>query len=288
MKKNMLCFAVVSAFGLTPLGEAATVGNRVDVLGGAGMMALGLEYDRVDDRDLEFDRGTIEEILEPGESISNAQAESNRVFVKFAIGASSNIDIYVKAGAADADAEFDINSPPDPAEKIDIDSDSDFAWGVGAKACLWGCGGAGPRILADVQYLQYDLDSDIKVDGVDLATGFQQELLDEGATTAAVSVDAETDIEEWQIALIAAWSVNQWRPYLGVKYSDLKTDTDVKLSGQANGLSFTGDFDVKFEADDNVGVFAGTDFIVNPNLSWNVEARVTDETAFTLGVNWKF
>ena len=301
MKKNVVVVAVVSVFSLPSLVTAATVGNMVDVLGGSGMMALGIEYDRIDERDLKFDSGSFSlnvpslgimesgPLLFPGESISNAKVDpSNRVFAKFTVGVSSNVDVYVKAGAADAEGEFDINSPPDPVEKIKTDLDTDFAWGVGAKACLWGCAGTGPRILADLQYLQYKPDTTLTVDGVDLATAQQQEFIAAGATTAAVSVDAETEIKEWQLALLAAWTVNQWRPYVGVKYSDMETDTDVKLNGQANGVPFTGDFDVQFEADDNVGAFVGTDFIVNPTLSWAVEGRCVDETAFTIGLNWKF
>ena len=47
--------------------------------------------------------------------------------------------------------------------------------------------------------------------------------------------------------------------------------------------------DGKSEADKNFGIFLGTDIYVIPNkFSVNIEGRFIDETAFTIGANYKF
>lgn len=284
MRKKTLLTTVTCAIALPSLVSAATVGNRAETLGGAGKFALGFEYDRVFNRDLDFDGGKLSEteggvtesgpLLDENESIKDAEAESNRLFLKATAGLHPQLDVFAKLGIADVDAEFDIAEPGFFDVENEFEGDFDFGWGLGAKACLFGCGGSGMRIMADAQYLSYEVDGDFELAGVDL-----DDLGD---------ADSETEVTEWQVALYANWTIQQWSPYAGVKYSDIDVENDTDVSGTADGVAFTIDASADFEADDNVGIFVGTDFNINSNLSLNIEGRFIDETAGSIGLSWQF
>jgi len=66
-------------------------------------------------------------------------------------------------------------------------------------------------------------------------------------------------------------------------------DMDLDGSGQVFGTPYSLNIEGEAEADDNFGIFLGTDFYIIPNqLSLNIEARFVDETAGTIGVNYRF
>ena len=295
MRKTTLLTTVTCAIALPSLVSAATVGNRAETLGGAGKFALGVEYDGVFDRDLELDGGSIS-IGAAGFSESetfggsaDGEAESNRVFLKATAGLHPQLDVYAKLGMADVDADV---------EDIEFEGDFDFGWGLGAKACLFGCGGSGMRIMADAQYLRYEVDGDLELGGVDADTVIRELLLDEPEiTNATASMDSETEVTEWQVAFYANWTIQQWSPYVGVKYSDIDVENETDISGTVSGtdagvpftdVPFSADFDADLEADDNFGIFVGTDFNINSNLSLNIEGRFIDETAGSIGLSWQF
>lgn len=263
--KNMILVGIVLSFmSFATVGLAGTVGNIAETQGGLGKFSLGVEYDGVFDRDLDLD--SIMPPLGPGESIKDAEFESNRIFAKGTLGLHPNLDIFVKFGAADADGEFKFVDPS-ASTKFEFDGDWDFAWGIGAKAKLFQSP-SGIRLMADIQYLWYEVDGDIKVNGIDLAiTG---------------PYDAETEIQEWQVALYVNKTIGMFSPYAGVKYSDMDVETDI------DSQSF-GKLEIDFEADDNFGIFLGTDFYAIPNiLSFNIEGRFVDEIALSVGLNWRF
>jgi hypothetical protein len=66
--------------------------------------------------------------------------------------------------------------------------------------------------------------------------------------------------------------LDRFIPYVGVKYSDAKL-----TSGEPKEV-----------ADENVGVFVGTDFSITDSLVLNVEGRFVDETAVSFGVTYEF
>lgn len=308
MKKMILVGIVISFMSFATVGLAGTVGNIAETQGAPGKFSIGVEYDGVFDRDLDFDSGSYsvnvpgvpiisEPLLDPGESIKDAEFESNRVFAKGTLGLHPNLDLFVKLGAADADGEFKFVEPDD-TYKVEFDGDWDFAWGIGAKAKLYQSS-SGIRIMADAQYLSYKGDGDVDIDGVGLATGAVQIAKDDfGATSATASYDAEAEIQEWHIALYVNKTIGMFSPYAGVKYSDMDAEFDADIDGQvqvtvpAVGIinsPYSAKVEIDFEADDNFGVFLGTDIYVIPDiLSFNIEGRFVDETALTLGLNWKF
>ncbi|MBW2011319.1 MAG: hypothetical protein JRI32_06685 [Deltaproteobacteria bacterium] len=305
MKKMILVGIVISFMSFATVSLAGTVGNIAETQGGLGKFSLGIEYDGVFDRDLDFDSGShsinipvseSEPIPDPGESIKDAEFESNRIFAKGTLGLHPNFDIFVKLGAADADTEFKTVGAG-ASEKTEFDGDWDFAWGIGAKAKLYESS-SGIRIMADAQYLWCEVDGDVDIDGKDLAENYKEELLYEGATSATISYDAEAEIQEWQVALYVNKTIGMFSPYAGVKYSDIDAEFDADIDGRITvpvgaaiiiGSPYSAKIETNFEADDNFGVFLGTDIYVIPDiLSFNIEGRFVDETALTLGLNWKF
>lgn len=264
MKKMILVGIVISFMSFATVSLAGTVGNIAETQGGVGKFSLGVEYDGVFDRDMDLDSTSI---LGPGESIKDAEFESNRILVKGTLGLHPNLDIFVKLGAADADGEFKIGGAGFPDIKVEFDGDWDFAWGIGAKGKLYQSP-SGIRLMADIQYLWYEVDGDIDIEGIDLAI--------------FGPYDAETEIQEWQVALYVNKTIGMFSPYAGVKYSDMDVETDIDWQGG-------GKDEIDFEADDNFGVFLGTDFYAIPNiLSFNIEGRFVDETALSVGLNWRF
>ena len=67
-------------------------------------------------------------------------------------------------------------------------------------------------------------------------------------------------------------------PYLGIKYSDLEIKATVDDE----------DTEIKLKADDNIGVFLGTDYKINDAWSLNIEARFIDETAMSFSAMYRF
>jgi len=296
MKQFLVTSIVFSILSLHTTTYAASVGNTAKTLGSAGRFSLGLEVEKTE-RDLDFDGGSFTDtingtvtdsgpFLDPGESISDAEFESTRIFLKGTIGAASWLDFFVKLGTADADADFTIKETGFPDAKLAFEGDNDLAYGVGAKAELGNV--SGWHILANAQYLMYQVDGDVSVNGIDIAsaiaTAVSSGFLNSG------SYDAEMKINELQLALYAAQTFGIWTPYGGLKYSNLEVEFEDKTTTVFSG---TTDLNVDtskadFEAADNVGILIGTDVEITPRLTANIELRFIDETAGTLGVNWHF
>lgn len=298
IKKTILVGLLILALCLPSIGGAASVGNIVETQGSLGKFSLGLEYNGVFDRDLDLDKGSYSinadgfsdsgPIPDPGAIVKDDEFRSNRIFVKGSVGLHPNLDFFVKLGAADVKGEFKYVEPGFPDEKNEFDGDWDFAWAIGAKAKLYQSLG-GLRIMADAQYLWYKVDGDIDIDGVDLARQYEQEALDGGATSATFSYDAEAKNQEWQVALYVNQTFGNFSPYAGVKYSDMNLDVDNDIHGRFDGVSYLEKVEFNFEADDNFGIFLGTDIYIIPNqLSISIEAMFIDETASIIGINHRF
>lgn len=290
MKKTILVGLLMVALSLPSIGGAATVGNIAETQGALGKFSLGLEYDGVFDRDMDWKSGsltvtalgvTVTEDL--GDSLEDMEIDSNRIFLKGTLGLHPNVDMFVKLGMASANWE----AKGFPDEKFEFEDDWDFAWGVGVKVKLFETPG-GLRFLGDAQYLSYKVDGDFKIDGKDFDQGILEELRSMDPT-ATFSSDSEVEIEEWQVALYVNQTFGNFSPYAGVKYSDFEADSELKGSGQLFVTPYSLKLKGDAEADDNFGIFLGTDIYVIPNLlSINIEARFIDETAGTFGLTYRF
>jgi hypothetical protein len=157
---------------------------------------------------------------------------------------------------------------------VKFETKYDFVWSVGGTVMLYetkpGEMGDGIfRIGVDGRYRQSDLDLDKVTIG-----GTEYKKSDLGLTKA------DLDIKEWQIALGLSYQVQQFIPYIGVKYSDLRGDVIAADS--------TGEYKDKIKADNNVGIFVGGDLVINDTVSANIEGRFIDETAMSFGLLVRF
>ena len=297
MKKTILIGLLMVALSLPSIGWAATVGNIAETQGALGKFSLGLEYDGIFNRDMDWKSGSetetflgvthTEPVPYPGGTIKDIEIDSNRIFLKGTLGLHPNVDMFVKLGMASANWEAMTKEPGYPDEKLEFEDDWNFAWGIGVKAKIFETPG-GVRFMADAQYLSYKVDGDVKVDGKDVDQNMLEEyqLLDPMAT---FSSDSEIEIKEWQVALYVNQTFGNFSPYAGIKYSDFETDLEINVNGQLLGNPYSMKWKGDAEAEDNFGIFLGTDIYIIPNqLSVNIEARFIDETAGTIGMNYRF
>jgi len=243
---------LLCVFFTTTSVYAASIGGAETQ--GKGKVAIGLDQEFVFNRDIEFDKanwdlGTI--------SINKVKISSlSRTMAKTSYGVLDNLDVYVKLGLADFKSETSYSGAR--TGKSIYDAKNAFAYGLGMKGVYdlandW-------LIGADLQYLRHRHNWSPKGD----RSG-------EG--------DKAT-IQEWQIAPYLAKRLGNFVPYAGVKYSDVRMKT--RWAGKD-----AGDWE-KYKAKDNFGMFAGTGYKLNDQLSLNVEGRFIDETAISFGCTYKF
>ena len=231
---------------------------------GQGKFGIGLDQEIVFNRDMKLK--SIEPALEPGETLEMKPEidKMSRTMVKTSYGVLDNLDVYVKLGIADFEDTnnytYDDGSGPETGN-IKNKGDNAFAYGIGAKGTYnlendWiiGC---------DVQYLRHKNDYKGVGDGGD-------------------SLKGDVTFQEWQVAPYIAKKIGNLVPYLGVKYSDLRTEYKLTLEGDDEVETW------KTEADDNFGVFLGIDYKIADNWKLNFEGRFADETAISLGATYKF
>ncbi|MGC1456388.1 MAG: hypothetical protein WA946_14480 [Nitrospirota bacterium] len=284
-----IIFVLVALVVCIPLtGGAATVGNVASSQGGGGGASVGVEYDRVFSRDLNMTSGdrtintngiiTNTSFPASGDIIKDLKMESNRVLAKGTLGFHRDIDLdlFVKLGVADVMWKASHVTAAGPAQDLKFDGEADFAWGGGAKFGFYRFS-SGLKIMGDVQYLAYKVNGNYSVNGIDRAV-FE----------TPASYKTKTRVEEWQGALYVQQFFGPIGPYLGAKYSDLRLENDVDVT-RMTGVPFSYEDIMKADAKKNVGVFLGADLNILPNhLSVNVEVRLVDETAGSVGVNYKF
>lgn len=301
MKKAIVIGFIAFVLSLPSMGMAASVGNTADTQGG-GKFSLGMEYDRLDKIDMKFEGKGSESFvvgssisngpyLEQGDSIKDFKSSADMVFLKGTLGLHPNVDLFLKVGMADANFKYKYVSPGSRDTKIEFDGDSGFAWGVGLKAKLFETSG-GLKFMAGAQYLYYEVDGGYKVDGKELAKWFRENYWGTG-NAATATADSSTEVQEWHAALYAAQTFGIFSPYAGVKYSDLHIENNTHVDGATTilGTRYNWGYSAqqKAKADKNIGVFFGTDIYVIPNqLSVNIEGRLLDETAGTIGTSYKF
>lgn len=243
MRKLLALILAITFVFSSSVVNAASIGGKQPE---QGKLAIGAEFNYID-RDMKNKTQG-----------QKAELDSKQYLAKVEYGLlgsdAFNWSIFTKLGKADAKYK-------DPDDKYDFDEE--LVWGLGSKlvykleACKLGIEG---------QYFSIeDLETTKNLDAGD-------------------KLDAEW--KEWQVSLFVAKDFSleaiTLTPYLGIKYSDLKNDTewwDVSASK-------TTKYDV--EEDDDVGVFVGTDINFTDNISVNLEGRFIDETAMSVGATYKF
>ncbi len=245
---------------------------------GKGKVAVGLDQEFVFDRDMKLKSGYYWEEDDTIEDKTEID-KMYRTMVKTSYGVFDNLDVYVKLGTADFDGKssYTIRDVDGSYEigSLKIKGNNAFAYGFGMKGkynlendWIVGC---------DVQYLRHQHDVKFTDSWTDYNPDGSVDEVDSGSGKGKVT------FQEWHIAPYIARKIGNFLPYFGVRYSDLRTNYKIPDEDSEDPDSIP-----KFKADDNVGIFIGTDFKITDNWKLNLEGRFVDETAMSLGATYKF
>lgn len=261
MKKIIfLCLALLLCLPL--VSYAASIGGAETQ--GKGKVAVGLDQEFVFDRDLKFDKASWGE-LGANETVKMEIDSIYCTMVKASYGVLDNLDVYVKLGTADYKSKGVWTGHGEEWHDT-MKGKNAFAYGFGAKGTYnlkddWIIG-------ADLQYLRHK----------NKYSGSSYDALN---PTDTDTWHGKATFQEWQIAPYVAKKIGNFVPYLGIKYSDLRIKEKSSDDDGDEGW-------MRLKADDNVGVFVGTDYKIADNWKLNLEGRFVDETAISFGVTYKF
>lgn len=287
MKKKILALLTMLLLNIPAVGMAAAVGNIAEVNSNAGKFTLAMEYDKAYGRDFTKRKagsvswGNFGVWNSASLSPTDIEAEFDSIFLKANLALHSHVNLYIKSGLGKANLKYKavVNYTPGTHE-FEAESNWDFTWGAGVKSKIIEIFGF--KLLADVQYIIYDSDADVKIDG----TNF-----DDFMNVIAIgdfSSHAHFESRQWQAALYVTKNIDGATPYAGIKYSDATIKLDI-YGRERSGNIYSFHQGINVEAKDNVGVFIGIDFEVIPDrLIVSVEGRFIDETAATIGVEYRF
>lgn len=245
-----ICVILVASANLF----AAPVGNPAKPVleKGDTPFKVGAELDFVTERDLDVS----------GEDV--AIEKLNWYAGKLSHAMSDKVDLYTLLGAANA--EF---SEKYSGVDLKAETETAFAWGLGATILLKEFDN-GIRVGIDGRYRQVEPDIDkLILNNVEYA-------IPSGSVT---NVSAE--YKEWQVALGISKELGQFVPYGGIKYNDVETSLEAKISGTTYKTD-------DINSDGVFGIFVGCDFLPSKNFSVGVEGRFIDETAFTVSSTFRF
>ena len=258
--KKIILLGLVLFLSLPVVAEATSIGGAETQ--GQERLAVGMDVAFLLDKDLKFKSATG---LLATQEIKNVETDKGyQVMLKTSYGLLDNLDAYIKLGLADFEAEDDNYMLGIKWADDIIDSSTDFAYGFGLKGKYeleedWWVG-------CDLQYLRSKHEAKVTQDYVF------------GSTSTKYKSFV---VQEWHIAPYIAKRINNFAPYFGVRYSDMR----LKMKNPDAALWLD---DYKLEADDNVGVFLGTDYEIDDNLVLNLEVRFIDEMALSFGADYKF
>lgn len=217
-------------------------------------IAIGPEIDII------FDRNLKDQVEDPGYQFFGGRA---------GLIVGNKAIIYGLWGVGDAEYEFEISN-----NEVEWRTETDLVWGAGGTLIVYenevSVRGEGMlRLGIDGQYRSSDLDIDKVVFGG----------VNYNPSDAALS-GVKFDHKEWQVALEVSYQADRIIPYGGVKYSDI----DGKAAATISGREYSRDF----EPEQNIGIFAGVDFLITDTVSVYAEGRFIDETAFSAGGTIRF
>lgn len=157
--------------------------------------------------------------------------------------------------------------------------DYELAWGIGGEWDVFKClNKYSSKIPAALPY------------GIDMIVSGQYFTIDDDEEEARSTGDTLKERwEEWDTSIAFRKNCGAFTPYIGTRISWVEV--------KAKHISTIDNFDGRLKADDNIGVFIGTDIDVSKcgklenisfakDLSANFEIRALDELAFTGSLNY--
>ncbi len=263
--RKLIVLSLITFFCLPLFAYASSIGGAETQ--GKGKVTVGLDQEFIIDRNMKSDGANW---LNSGDYVKFVSINNlNRTMLKTSYGILDNLDIYVKLGVVRGRGE-DTEYRGSGAIIGSADGKDNYkyknalAYGIGLKGTYplineWSLG-------IDLQYLRQK-------------NSFSGQWSDHNPVYSG-SYSGRATIQEWQIAPYIAKKLGNFVPYLGVKYIDLRAKMTRKDDDEKQWE--------KYKADDNVGVFVGTDYKIADNWKLNLEGRFVDETAMSLGATYKF
>jgi hypothetical protein len=175
------------------------------------------------------------------------------------------LDLFGIFGSSRAEADWRI-SVEEEIRRLEIESDYDFLWGVGARALLLIWGNANLGLGGRYSVAKYNL-SWATVDGISQETS-----------------GSRLNWDEWQVDLDLSYQIDFMIPYLGIKYSSVRSELHAVEFEVANG----GGAENTFKERNPVGAVIGCTISNGKYFLLNVEGRLIDEEAVTVSADLKF
>lgn len=202
----------------------------------------------------------------------------NQVYAKLALGVTPYFNLYGKLGASDGGTIKDTNTASNGVE-AKIETNYGFLWGVGLSGAKEISNGW--KLGADAQFDWWRPDVD-SVTSVARSTSSSGKIEDfEFQITPFIT-------KQFELPYGKVGSQYKWvaDPYLGLKYSYFKTQTDKNIQYMAAGTNSTTSWTLRGK--DSLGIVVGSDLVFADKWALELEGRFIDETAITAGVAYRF
>jgi hypothetical protein len=217
---------------------------------------LGYEGDFVGD-------GRLKQTIEGSGRVDNCKQETNSATAT--INLYDRIDIFGVLGSSRISSSWRFTES-EMTSLVSMETNYDFLWGVGGRMILFEWGntvlGAGGR------YAQSSLKPVwMQINGISVP-----------------AVGTKMGWDEWQVDLGLAQKIEIFIPYVGVKYSSVRSDLGIFPFAIASN----GDGALHMKNRNPVGVFVGCTLTTGKYFMLNVEGRLIDEEALSVSGDFRF
>ena len=272
MKKALFVVGMAAICLLMPkMVFAETVGNSIDVNIPSGKGIYSSELSDFISLNVGFDTEFLaERQFECDSSVTTKAPELSGQYYMARVSCTlfNRVQPYVKVGYSDLEMKW-----TDANGTVKVDAEPGYAWAIGLKAYLWEFEGLGLKVFSTASYRSTEA-SRVNVTTNAGSGNVTQKMFKiyEKQVTAGLSREFKIGEKNKGMSLV---------PYAGIAWSDTTTRVRVAQSGN---IMNSGAGDPK----DNWGVFFGTEFLFMDNLSLNIEGRLIDQKAASVGLTALF
>lgn len=232
----------------------------------AGRFEVGYDLDYIN-RDYDFTGWTWAAAPTAGVDY-DVEAKTVGHYATVAYGFTDQFEGKVYLGGADFDGHDREAAPAN----LDFDDGTSFSWGIGAKFTQ-------PDVFSNV---------DLTLGGQYFASNWENVSTTQGGINidnGGDNNDVDLESRMWNVSLVASTELEQFTPYIGIRYSDDQLDADIIAKTAAGGTSGTRNY----EADNNFGGLVGVDVDFTGAIGGNLEVRFGDENVGVAGgINYQF
>ncbi len=144
--------------------------------------------------------------------------------------------------------------------------DYGFLWGFGGKYKIYENVNHNYEVSMQARYLAF-------MPGEGETTGVMHHAYSSGGVV-------NIDYSEWQVSAYLSKEFSSFTLYGGIRYSDINCEQERAFSDYVE--------ETEFEAVDNFGLLGGINIPLQRNVNLNFEVKFLEQTAFALGLGYKF